>query len=419
MSSPQVTWDTPVAGSVPPVVKWDDEKQNEKKPTLLSNLGLTEGPDVQITDYPHAALSGVQSIGRGLRGAVKGIGQALDPNPQEGEPILPQPGHQQLYRLGKGLYDTTKGATEVPAAIHDINQSPDPTGTYLKAAQETAGQGAGQALVALGTEGVTRAVPPVVRGVSSAAKPVLRGVGKIATVASESLDPDLVGLVSPRAANGIRYAAKVGRVASKLGKEPAVAPISEPAPAPIPREVEQARGLATGAQPIRDPAAALERIPVRNETPAPIARPSKTIPRNVITKRLDAGLSEGLGAGVPEGHTPVESTAVKSFKYDPEAHELHVQTKSGVTYVQGEVSQAQADAFANAESKGRAWKAIRDNNPPVAKIIGGKRIAVKPSNFRSVTPTTPAPEEGLTPLLQKSLEKIRASRIARRSQPIQ
>jgi hypothetical protein len=34
--------------------------------------------------------------------------------------------------------------------------------------------------------------------------------------------------------------------------------------------------------------------------------------------------------------------------------------------------------FHEAESKGLAWKSIRDNNPYVAKIIDGKRVAVRP-----------------------------------------
>jgi hypothetical protein len=76
----------------------------------------------------------------------------------------------------KSIADLPSQAAQVPAAIRDINASPDPTGTYLNAAQDTASQGAGQALVAL-------AVPPVARGAISAVMnpgKVLRSVGVIA-----------------------------------------------------------------------------------------------------------------------------------------------------------------------------------------------------------------------------------------------
>ena len=38
----------------------------------------------------------------------------------------------------------------------------------------------------------------------------------------------------------------------------------------------------------------------------------------------------------------------------------------------------EAQAFAEADSKGKAWQDIRQN-PLIAKVVNGKRIAVKPS----------------------------------------
>src|SRR5207237_6444909 len=86
---------------------------------------------------------------------------------------------------------------------------------------------------------------------------------------------------------------------------------------------------------------------------------------------------------IPEGHTPIESSALRSYRYDPEAHEFHAQPTTGkTTYVYGDVGQEDADTFARAESKGQAWQQIR-RNPLVAKIQNGKRVPVTPTGARA------------------------------------
>ncbi len=88
---------------------------------------------------------------------------------------------------------------------------------------------------------------------------------------------------------------------------------------------------------------------------------------------------QGKAADLPEGHTPVESSALRSYKYDPTAKEFHARATSGdTTYVYGDVSPEAAQGFEQAESKGKAWQGIR-SNPLVAKIVNGKRIDVKPA----------------------------------------
>jgi hypothetical protein len=356
-------------------------------------------------------LSGLQSVGRGFREVGHAIAHPID----------------AATETVKSLANLPYEAASVPGAIRDINASPDPLAHYARAAQDTAGEGAAQAATGAATEGLIKAAPPIARAVGGAAKPIVRGGLR---VVSDFADPDVTGIVSPRFAHVQRVA---GKIADRLEPKPVypgahlpeAPPVYPGAPlpehpgvfpgAPLPETpapaVLQANSLLRRPVQVADPSAGLGEVPTRSEGVAPIARPAKATPRSVVSKRLETGLNEGLGAGVPEGHTPVESSAVKSFKYDPDAHELEVHTKSGVTYVTGEVTPAQAEAFSSAKSKGQAWKAIRDNNPPVAKIVNGTRIPVKPSSFRSVTPTTPAPEEDLTPLLLKSLERARSRRI--------
>jgi hypothetical protein len=99
-------------------------------------------------------LSGVQSIGRGVRDAVSGAYNAVR------HPI------DTAVATAKGIAALPSEVAQVPSAIHDINQSPDPLGTYAKVAQDTAGEGAGQALVAAGTLGLAKAAPVVAKTVS-------------------------------------------------------------------------------------------------------------------------------------------------------------------------------------------------------------------------------------------------------------
>jgi hypothetical protein len=56
----------------------------------------------------------------------------------------------------QGVVDLAKQAVQVPAAIRDINASPDPTTHFAQAAKGMAEQGAGQALLGAATEGVAR-----------------------------------------------------------------------------------------------------------------------------------------------------------------------------------------------------------------------------------------------------------------------
>jgi hypothetical protein len=107
---------------------------------------------------------------------------------------------------------------------------------------------------------------------------------------------------------------------------------------------------------------------------------------------------------LPEGFTPVESTAMKGFKYDPATREFETITQGGQRYVHGDVSPEDAQAFMDADSKGKAWQQIREN-PLVAKVINGKRIATKPTASAEAAPT-----DDLMPKLQESLKQAQAAK---------
>jgi hypothetical protein len=142
--------------------------------------------------------------------------------------------------------------------------------------------------------------------------------------------------------------------------------------------------------------------PTRAETKsAQLASPGATEVK--ATSRTSRGTANTAASeqSQPEPRTPPppgESTAVDSFKYDADKQEIHVVGKNGRTYVYGEVTPEQAQMFHEAESKGMAWKAIKDNNPYVAKIIDGKRTAIRRG------PTSANPDD-LTPQLEESLKQ--------------
>lgn len=127
---------------------------------------------IPLTSYGNATLSGLQSIGRGVRGAVQGAAQMFDPRnlstaEKSGQALgVPYP----VTRAAQAIGGSAGQVPQVAGAIRDINKSPDPAGTYAAVGQETAGQGAGQALVALGTEGLVRGVASGVKAIPSASR---------------------------------------------------------------------------------------------------------------------------------------------------------------------------------------------------------------------------------------------------------
>lgn len=194
------------------------ENTTEEEPGILDR-------EIPLTSHWNATLQGLQNIARGGKQAIEGayeMGKLPSTKEEWAAFAAGGPTGLLMYRTNKGAVSTGKQAVQVPAAIKDINESPDPTGTYMKVAGRTAGEAGGQALVALGAEGAGKIAPKVAEAATSAkasVKPTLRVTGETLKTVGKSLDPDVVGLVSPRTAHALRLANKVGKVASKLGKE--------------------------------------------------------------------------------------------------------------------------------------------------------------------------------------------------------
>lgn len=95
--------------------------------------------EIPLTSPLAATEQGFNRVAEGAQHAVKGAVDMVMHPIDTAKSLLKAPG---------ALIDAAK---QVPAAIHDINQSEDPTGTYLNVAGRTAGEAAGQDLVALAT----------------------------------------------------------------------------------------------------------------------------------------------------------------------------------------------------------------------------------------------------------------------------
>lgn len=138
------------------------------------------------------------------------------------------------------------------------------------------------------------------------------------------------------------------------GEAPTTAEVAaSPAPKVTPKIVEQQLNDALGGRPLQPD------VPLRQQVP---------------TKGASAEARK-----LPPGFSPVDSSALRGYKYDPATRELETITQGGQHYIHGDVSPEDAQAFMDAESKGKAWQAIRNSGTLVAKVVNGKRIAIKPS----------------------------------------
>lgn len=378
-----------------------------------------------------ATLHGLNKVAGATGDAVKGAIRGLDPRPQGDETwegnisdTLRNPVSVIGKRMMRGVGETGKQAMQVPAAVRDVNASSDPLGTYAKAAEDTADQGAGQALTALGTEGAIRGVPKVVEAAPKAGSAMIRGGAKTANLVLEKA-PSAIGATAGAAlgsASHIPGAAEVGGIAGysagkmlpkmripgeDFGLPKPVYPGATLPEAPPP-EVSQARPIGKGAVTPPEPAAGLGKLP------AP--KPEEALPEmakpNTSSKAIQGQINDSLGGrplqpGVKlrdqgkiqppatpalSDMKPVDSTAVKAYKYDPTKQEFTATNPDGQTFIHGDVSQDEAKAFEKASSKGKAWKVIKDNHPLVAKIVNGQRISHIPS-IRSASPDDVTPEK--------------------------
>lgn len=186
-----------------------------------------------------------------------------------------------------------------------------------------------------------------------------------------------------------------GRLKAGVYQQPGGFEPNQPA-LPARKAIPLPEQFPTARQPVirTTPSKPLE--PLRAEIAIPTGAPTGAAIDTSPTRVGDL-LNEGLGgkglkSDVPlrqQGqHIPVKSSAVKSYQYDPATKEFHTKYSSGdAIHVFGDVSPEEAQAFQKADSKGKAMQQIKQGHQLVAKIVNGKRVAVKPSKeFASASP---------------------------------
>ena len=209
----------------------------------------------------------------------------------------------------------------------------------------------------------------------------------------------------------------------------APAEAAKPAPQPTPKatltNLEKQINDALGGKPLQRGAPIANRPltnlqeQIRESAGTPAQTPKA--PLGNLSKQIAAAAHP-----LPEGFTPVESSVVKGYKYDPESQQLTTITNSGQSYTHAEVTPEEFKTFEAAKSKGTAWnKQIRANHVQVEKN-GQPTKPIAPRNGGPAEPilspieSTPAPKaaraakpaaasEDLTSQLQKSVEAANAA----------
>lgn len=106
----------------------------------------SDSEDLPLTSYGAATRQGLNTVGNSALNFVKGaaapITDALTHEPEtlaeKGATAIGGPVGLALFRQLKGLGHSASDATQIVGAIHDINHSKDPLGTYAKMAQKDA-----------------------------------------------------------------------------------------------------------------------------------------------------------------------------------------------------------------------------------------------------------------------------------------
>lgn len=240
---------------------------------------FAEDPNpIQMTSYPQATLYGLRNIAQGAAQAGLGGWNLLktaarawnDPHADVGNAILPDP-----------------HAEQVPGAIKDINASPDPLGTYGKVAADTAGQGAGQALAALATEGARRGIPKVVEGSVNTVK----GAAKASGIGLTPVEK-LVKSAGP-SVRDLNFPQAIETAAPELARQNAAAPI------------KSVQGVADAAHVGADSL-------WKNQIEPQITRnASATIDGGKIADQIRSGVDEGMKDLFPEQAKAANSFADK------------------------------------------------------------------------------------------------------------
>jgi hypothetical protein len=475
---------TPGAGTPAALTPDSFMAQQSSQPSVWQVLSQpTDKTDQEFMRYRGAAgvagatVKGLNDVARGTEGALEGLYNTV----------------RHPIDTARSIASIPSQAAQVPAAIRDINASPDPLTHYADAAQDTASQGAGQALTALATAGVGKVATEAAPYVGPVGKALVKGYVKklIPSEASEAYKA-----VQTAKANAPGPPTYPG---APLPENPGEFP-GAPLPEKPPGEVLQAQPIAVGAQATPpSPASALGKIPAPwrmkpqadalGEVPTPATQPAAQtgealsqvpiapwrmkpqaaalgdtpassaapVTARQFTNKVGPMIDEGLGnpptikpavnqgqpiyrrtaasapeaevsapaPGMPEGSVPVEgSKAVKSYHYDEPSQTMSVELNEGTMHRYAPVSPDQAQDFANAPSKGRAWLDLK-NQPGTGHVAANygngwinKVSRAAGSDVQAAPVETPTTSSGdLTGPLEDSVAAVKKAKWKMKAAP--
>lgn len=168
---------------------------------------------------------------------------------------------------------------------------------------------------------------------------VKSAVAKTAGVASDIVDPEITGIVSPRLAHVQKVLGKLSdameksqKMHSELANTDDVVYPGAPLPEKPPIELLQARALEDGAKPVIDPSAGLGKLPVA--APEPSVYPGAPLPASPNPALLQARSLEHPGSTPPEppsaalGKIPVRAPEPEPTPVPPTTEETQPEVSS-------------------------------------------------------------------------------------------
>jgi len=223
-------WDSAPATLPADFNKWDQPRANTQsapaQPSVMQVLTQpTAKTDKEYLGYTGpagvvgATLHGLNDVAQATKDAIKGAYDSFGQPPQDKTETVVSalsPAALPIYRMLRGMGHSAADATHIAAAVHDINQSADPTGSYLEAGEKTAAQGAGQALVALGTEGAIEGAPAAARGIAKGAKAAAGVIRDVAT--PENIATVAGGAAGAAAGHAVGAPFEMGAGGAMVGK---------------------------------------------------------------------------------------------------------------------------------------------------------------------------------------------------------
>jgi hypothetical protein len=157
----------------------------------------------------------------------------------------------------------------------------------------------------------------------------------------------------------------------------------------------------------------------------PAVNPGQPIYRRTVAAAAPEAEAPTPVSGMPEGSVPVDSKALKSYHYDEPSQTMTVELNQGSMHRYAPVAPEQAQDFADAPSKGRAWLDLKNQpgvNHTAANYGSGWVNKVSRAAGSDAEPATPAETPkvstgDLTGMLQQSVDAAKKAKWKMKAAP--